>query len=300
MPKKMSPEQLTANQRNAAKSTGPTTPEGRTVSKMNALKHGILSREVVVSGRKINESSRQFKALHRRFADELNPVGPMEEMLVDQIVTTHWRLRRVLTAESAEIALSVDEGEWKRFRGPAPILLWMRWESGFDMLYNMRESSLGCGLIEGWLNEIRKSVEQEGELTEAAVKTFGQLLRGKPNTITKGMEAILRKTAQNPDALDAAVLKERNKTQAMALLNRELSTLAWWKSQCKEREDCGEQARQAAAVLPAPDVLDKILRYQTTLERQLFRAMAHLERLQRMRRGEAVAAPVAVEVSERI
>jgi hypothetical protein len=46
-------------------------------------------------------------------------------------------------------------------------------------------------------------------------------------------------------------------------------------------------------------VLEKILRYETKLERQLYRAMAHLERLQRMRRGESVSAPLTVEVSER-
>ena len=56
---------------------------------------------------------------------------------------------------------------------------------------------------------------------------------------------------------------------------------------------------QAAALLPSLEVLDKILRYETKLERQMFRAMAQLERLQRMRRGEAVPAPLTVEVSEK-
>lgn len=41
--KMMSPAQVAANRRNAQKSTGPKTPEGRAVSKMNALKHGIFS-----------------------------------------------------------------------------------------------------------------------------------------------------------------------------------------------------------------------------------------------------------------
>jgi hypothetical protein len=31
-------------------------------------------------------------------------------MLVDQIVTAHWRLRRVLKAEAGAIALNVDGG----------------------------------------------------------------------------------------------------------------------------------------------------------------------------------------------
>lgn len=49
--------------------------------------------------------------------------------------------------------------------------------------------------------------------------------------------------------------------------------------------------------LPSVEVLDKILRYETKLERQQFRAMAQLERLQRMRKGEAVPPPMAVAVS---
>src|ERR1044072_9439541 len=114
MKKRMSLKQLTANQRNAQKSTGPTTANGKAVSKMNALKHGILSKEVLVSGTNFKESRREFEKLHRRFWESLEPVGPVEEMLVDQIVTAHWRLRRALTAESGEIALSVDGGQWER------------------------------------------------------------------------------------------------------------------------------------------------------------------------------------------
>ena len=39
------------------------------------------------------------------------------------------------------------------------------------------------------------------------------------------------------------------------------------------------------------------LRYQTTIENRLYKAMHELERLQRMRKGEHVASPVAVDVS---
>ena len=107
-----SPERIAANRANAQKSTGPNTPEGKAASKMNALKHGILSREVLVSG----ENEEELTALHEWFREDLQPVGPIEITLVDQIVTTHWRLRRVLAAESGEIALSMDEGVQKRTR----------------------------------------------------------------------------------------------------------------------------------------------------------------------------------------
>jgi hypothetical protein len=98
-----SPERMVANRANAQKSTGPKTPEGRAASRMNALKHGLLSQEVLVSGPHRHESEFELFALHDRFRDELQPMGPIEAMLVDQIVTTHWRSRRVLAAESAEM-----------------------------------------------------------------------------------------------------------------------------------------------------------------------------------------------------
>lgn len=41
----------------------------------------------------------------------LQPVEPLEKMLVNQIVTARWRLRRALTAEVGEVALSVDGGK---------------------------------------------------------------------------------------------------------------------------------------------------------------------------------------------
>ena len=56
MKKRVTPKQRAANRRNAQKSTGPKTVNGRAVSKMNALKHGILSKEVVVRSLGIKES----------------------------------------------------------------------------------------------------------------------------------------------------------------------------------------------------------------------------------------------------
>src|SRR6187402_954015 len=95
----ISQDRITANRANALKSTGPKSAEGKAASKLNAVKHGILSREVLVSG----EDHQELTALQEWFDGDLQPVGPMEVMLVGQIVATHWRLRRVLAAESGEI-----------------------------------------------------------------------------------------------------------------------------------------------------------------------------------------------------
>src|SRR5271168_2901895 len=111
--KPTSPAQIATNKANAQKSTGPKTAAGRNASKMNALKHGIFSAEVLVCGKHIEEDPEEFAAIHQRLGEDYLPVGVAEEMLVDQILTTFWRLRRLQKAEAGEIAMSVDECDEK-------------------------------------------------------------------------------------------------------------------------------------------------------------------------------------------
>jgi hypothetical protein len=294
MSKRMSPKQIEANRRNAQKSTGPKTPDGQAVSKMNALKHGILSEEVVVHGRWIDESDTEFAALHERLWEDLKPIGMLEEMLVDKIVSNNWRLRRVLKAESGEIVLSVDNGYWKRI-GRNPMLTTMEWDVFGDPVHSMKNSTMGNNFLESELKEVRASVEQEGELTEAAIKSV--IYHRKPYSLTKELEELRSQLQQNPEGLEPSALRAKQKERALAYLDEKLRQISQNKSDCLDREVMEEQARQAAAVLPEPEVLDKIMRYETMLNRQLDRDINQLERLQRIRRGEAVPPPLTMEVS---
>ncbi|MHC4445109.1 MAG: hypothetical protein ACYTA5_21125 [Planctomycetota bacterium] len=45
----ISEKQLQANRQNAKKSTGPKTPEGKARSSQNALKHGLLARQILIN-----------------------------------------------------------------------------------------------------------------------------------------------------------------------------------------------------------------------------------------------------------
>ncbi|MGB7748784.1 MAG: hypothetical protein WBN75_16030 [Verrucomicrobiia bacterium] len=293
MSKTLSLKQIAANRHNAQKSTGPKTPGGRAVSKMNALKHGILSKEVLVRGIQARESARELRALHAQFLEHYKPVGPVEGMLVDQIVTTHWRLRRVLKAESGEIALSVDKGHWDRkYQNPA--LDAQQWEAHGDPVYDMGNSVLGNFIIEKKLKEVRASVEKEGELTEAAIQFA--LLHGQPNNLTRDLEKLHSQLQQNPEGLEVAVWRAKQKEQALAYIDEKLHFISWHNPECEEHEEKEEEARQAAAVLPSLAVLEKIMRYATMLERQMYRAINQLERLQRRRLGEAVPPPLSMVV----
>lgn len=297
MKKTTSPQQIEANRRNAGKSTGPRTAAGKAASRLNATKHGLLAKSVVVRGYKFKESSAEFEELNREFHEHLAPAGPLEEMLVDKIVTTTWRLRRVTLAEAGEIALNVDTGYWNR-KYQNPLVDRERWEAHGDPIYDMENSHLGGFIIERKLRQIRDAVEREGELTEAAIKLA--LFHGEPNSLTEGLEELRSELQQNPEGLEPSALRARQKTAALAYVDEKLHFISWHGPECENHEEKQEEARQVAAMLPPTEVLEKILRYETAMERQRHKAMNHLERLQRRRLGENVPPPMVMEVSGRL
>ena len=83
-------EQIKANQQNAQKSTGPQTAQGKAVVSQNAVKHGIFAAEAVITG----ENPADYEAYHDQFLTELLPVGMMESMLAERVISLGWRLRR--------------------------------------------------------------------------------------------------------------------------------------------------------------------------------------------------------------
>ena len=296
-PKTMSLAQIEANRRNAQKSTGPKTARGRAKSKMNALKHGLLSQEVLVRGKFASENPQEFKKLAEQFYSDLDPVGFMECLLVDQIVTTYWRLRRVLRAEAGEIALNVDSGQWQRTRVEIRHES-TNWGSSDDPTRFMDNSALGNQLMANQLKEVRASVEKTGQLTKAAIQKV--TFHGKPYRLTQELDELRLKLESNPQGLDPSALAVWQKEQALAFLDRKTGLISWDLEMCEEHERNAEQAHQAADVLPPPKVLDKFMRYETMLERQLYRAMNQLERLQRKRLGETIPPPLTVEVTDKL
>ncbi len=298
MPKRMSLKQIEANRRNAQNSSGPKTANGKAVSKMNALKHGILSKQVLVQGINGKESSRELMALQQRFWDDLQPVGPVEEMLVDQIVTAHWRLRRALTAEAGEIALGVDGGQWKREKhNPLTHLLAMPPNPFSESLVvQLEHSAWGCRYLIHCLSGVRQAVERDGELTETELADFNRSLRDQGYDLSNQLQKFRSWLVSNPEKMEPAPLRARHKEEVLKYLDRKIRDLEHLLDQREQRENAEADAKQAAATLPSVETLEKIQRYETKLERQQYRAMAQLERLQRMRRGEAVPAPISMVV----
>ncbi len=118
-----SEKQIEANRRNAQKSTGPRSEEGKARSAQNAFKHGLTSRTVCLA----EEDEEQYMEVRILLAEELRPLGALETMVVNRIAAQMWRLSRVPGIE-AEIfdrlrhdGLGQDEGlagAWLRDGSP--------------------------------------------------------------------------------------------------------------------------------------------------------------------------------------
>jgi len=101
---RISSKRREANRRNARKSTGPRTPEGKARSSMNAVKHGLLSREVLVKG----ESEKDLVTFRKRLVSALAPLGELETLFAERVVSSAWRLRRCLRVETGVFKEEMD------------------------------------------------------------------------------------------------------------------------------------------------------------------------------------------------
>src|ERR1039457_4640886 len=88
-------KQTDANRRNATKSTGPSSAEGKAASSQNALKTGIDAESLVIRG----ESRPTLEALTTRYLDRFQPSTPEQSVLVDALISADWLLRRLRKVE---------------------------------------------------------------------------------------------------------------------------------------------------------------------------------------------------------
>ena len=96
--------QIEANRQNAQNSTGPKSPKGKAVVALNAMKHGLLSEVTLIEG----ETEKDLVGFGQRLRTQLAPVGELEILLVDRVISNAWRLRRVVRMEGAFLAYPLD------------------------------------------------------------------------------------------------------------------------------------------------------------------------------------------------
>ncbi len=86
---------------------GPRTPEGKARSSLNALKHGLSARKVVLKC----ESQEEFDELLAGLTEAWQPVDTMEAAIVADMAAARWRLQRIWSVETTVIDLEMTDQE---------------------------------------------------------------------------------------------------------------------------------------------------------------------------------------------
>ncbi len=148
--KPTSPARIEANRINALNSTG---PKDTSLTRLNALKHGILSREVLLDG----EDKETLEELGKGLRMELAPQGELENIFVDRILSSTWRLKRAIRVERDYIQAEYHDCKFDKFS---------RTKRQDDKAWNLvvaRE----LGNSNAWLNLVRYETTIEKQIYKA-------------------------------------------------------------------------------------------------------------------------------------
>ena len=89
--------QKEANRRNALKSTGPATCEGKQRSRCNAVRHGLTAETVITAF----ENTEDYEAFQAAVTSDYDAETAVERELVLRLASVLWRLRRSTLIETA-------------------------------------------------------------------------------------------------------------------------------------------------------------------------------------------------------
>jgi hypothetical protein len=97
--------QIEANRRNARKSTGPNTQEGKRRSRCNAVRHGLTAETVIAA----LEDAEDYKAFEAAITADYDAQSAVERELVLRLASLLWRLRRATTMETGLFEIQADD-----------------------------------------------------------------------------------------------------------------------------------------------------------------------------------------------
>jgi hypothetical protein len=97
----ISEKQLAANRRNALRSTGPRTDEGKKVAALNARRHNLTGQVTAMT----DADRIMHDAFSASIVESLAPEGAMETQLAQRVATDSWRLNRLSAVEDNLFAL---------------------------------------------------------------------------------------------------------------------------------------------------------------------------------------------------
>ncbi|MHC4462182.1 MAG: hypothetical protein ACYS30_12250 [Planctomycetota bacterium] len=297
----VSKKQLEANKKNAQKG-GVKTPEGKAIVKYNALKHGLLAKEAVITVGEGAESPEDFNALLEDLKTQLAPAGTLEEMLVEKVAVAYWRLQRAYRYEVGLIRQELDTATDDFYS-----------ETDYnDKRINKTDEEIDLEIeqnkesIESWRQDKRdftkmhkngkplEEIYDWGENWEWLEDKFNYLLLGHEDYEGFNPKNFREFLNNNADWSDEQIW-EAHIELCEEKINEHKKEIADLEKQ-KQQNQLKLQVIKKLGNIPSRNELDRLLRYEGAIERQLYKALNQLERIQRLRLGDNVSAPVEVDL----
>lgn len=125
--------QIEANRRNAKKSTGPVTAEGKAASSLNHLSHGFTSSTSFIR----DENPEDFYNLMADLLDEYRPATTTEQILVEKMFHHQMLSLRAIRLQSERLS-TAQPGEPM----PADLGLLIRYQQAADRAFHKAHAEL--------------------------------------------------------------------------------------------------------------------------------------------------------------
>jgi hypothetical protein len=327
------PAVIERNRDNAAQSTGPRTAVGKGRSSRNALRHGLRSEAPVLVG----ESAEEWERHYTGTVQALAPVGALETELAGRVALSLWRLRRAAAYEAAVTAVGLEEVAEEVRRSPAVDDLLSGGEKPAAVRLRKTRKELAkkrdtVGMWEGTLTLLRRlpqlpdDAPLDGDDVYGALEDVNGTLPGDESfdledgrfltglgvpgdevqdawswggwtagMVRTAIELMAKKFKTNPEKAFAKAVRGRESTQSEG--RAECRRLAREAAQLERQVRAQEERLCVRRMLPDAPTLDKVMRYEAHLSRQMTQALHTLERLQAARAGQPVPPPAALDIT---
>ena len=237
-----------SNRRNARLSTGPKTARGKSWSRLNALKHGILASQAVVATTEGREGRKAFEELVDGLAQDFAPVGTFEQSLVQQIAACIWRQRRLLMFENRAAFQSRDDRTFREMnqpkRGEQP--LYMLDKDPMEGTDVLDEAGLGLDLPNE--RDLMKLVRYESSITRSLRNALAQLKAHQQARRASGVEgAKVAPAYKDSAAVVDRVASKRNGGPGARRLSAATSRFAHARAAERAEEEEAELRAEEAA-----------------------------------------------------
>lgn len=252
-------------------------PGSYDMSRLNAVRHGILSRHTILPW----ECEAEYKMLLDALIEEHAPIGPTEMHLVVELVGILWRKRRLRLAELATFQRGLEAAAGSTSRTVRAALVTKHpLRTEVDVAEAIRSGDMN-------IEEALAELEDDYRMTLMALEILGS---GRNRAYEDALDALHESTREawsdqltwEPDDYGEGVTPYSPDVASLkAYLEAEI--LPWYKARRDEIAVQPDVRQQALGEALDPDKLERLGRYEVHLDRKFERTLSTLIRLKQMR-----------------